>query len=48
MTQEFAFIGKRIPKLDAIDKVTGRAIYGHDMKLPRMLYGKILRTMLAS
>ena len=44
MTQEFAFIGKRIPKLDAIDKVTGRAIYGHDMKLPRMLYGKILRS----
>jgi xanthine dehydrogenase molybdenum-binding subunit len=44
MTQEFAFIGKRVPKLDAIDKVTGRAIYGHDMKLPRMLYGKILRS----
>jgi 4-hydroxybenzoyl-CoA reductase alpha subunit len=44
MTEEFAFIGKRVPKLDAIDKVTGRAIYGHDMKLPRMLYGKILRS----
>jgi xanthine dehydrogenase molybdenum-binding subunit len=42
MTEEFTFIGKRVPKLDAIDKVTGRAIYGHDMKLPRMLYGKIL------
>ena len=41
---EFAFIGKRVPKLDAIDKVTGRAVYGHDMKLPRMLYGKILRS----
>ena len=44
MTEEFAFVGKRVPKLDAIDKVTGRAIYGHDMKLPRMLYGKILRS----
>jgi 4-hydroxybenzoyl-CoA reductase alpha subunit len=44
VTEEFAFIGKRVPKLDAIDKVTGRAIYGHDMKLPRMLYGKILRS----
>ena len=44
MTGEFSFIGKRVPKLDAIDKVTGRAIYGHDMKLPRMLYGKILRS----
>jgi len=41
---EFVTIGKRIPKLDAIDKVTGRAIYGHDMKVPRMLYGKILRS----
>ncbi|TEU21773.1 MAG: xanthine dehydrogenase family protein molybdopterin-binding subunit [Anaerolineales bacterium] len=44
MAEEFTFIGKRVPKLDAIDKVTGRAIYGHDMKLPRMLYGKILRS----
>jgi len=44
MTEEFAYIGKRVPKLDAVDKVTGRAIYGHDMKLPRMLYGKILRS----
>jgi len=44
VTEEFAFIGKRVPKLDAIDKVTGRAVYGHDMKLPRMLYGKILRS----
>jgi 4-hydroxybenzoyl-CoA reductase alpha subunit len=44
MTEEFTFIGKRVPKLDAIDKVTGRAVYGHDMKLPRMLYGKILRS----
>jgi len=44
MTEEFVFIGKRVPKLDAIDKVTGRAVYGHDMKLPRMLYGKILRS----
>jgi xanthine dehydrogenase molybdenum-binding subunit len=44
MTKDFSFIGKRVPKLDAVDKVTGRAIYGHDMKLPRMLYGKILRS----
>ncbi len=43
-TEEFTFVGKRAPKLDALDKVTGRAIYGPDMKLPRMLYGKILRS----
>lgn len=39
---EFINIGKRIPKLDAEDKVTGRATYIHDLKLPGLLYGKIL------
>ncbi len=41
---EFAFIGRKVPKIDAFDKVTGRAVYGHDMVLPGMLYGKILRS----
>ena len=36
------FIGKRVPKLDAPDKATGLARYIEDIKLPRMLYGKIL------
>ncbi|MCP4357525.1 MAG: xanthine dehydrogenase family protein molybdopterin-binding subunit, partial [Chloroflexi bacterium] len=35
-------IGKRIPKLDAPDKATGRAVYGHDVRLPGMLHGRIL------
>jgi len=35
-------IGKRIPKLDAPEKATGLARYIEDIKLPRMLYGKIL------
>jgi xanthine dehydrogenase molybdenum-binding subunit len=35
-------VGKRIPKIDAVDKATGRAQYIQDMKLPGMLYGKIL------
>jgi CO/xanthine dehydrogenase Mo-binding subunit len=39
---QFIHIGKRIPKLDAEEKVTGRAPYIHDLKLPGMLYGKIL------
>ena len=29
---------------DGVDKVTGRAIYGADVRLPGMLYGKILRS----
>lgn len=40
--EEFINIGKRIPKLDAEEKVTGKAIYIHDLKVPGMLYGKIL------
>jgi xanthine dehydrogenase molybdenum-binding subunit len=40
--EEFTSVGKRIPKGDARDKVTGRAIYMHDLKVPGMLYGKIL------
>ena len=35
-------IGKRLRKKDGREKVTGRAIYGQDLVLPRMLYGKIL------
>lgn len=37
-------VGKRIPKIDAVDKVTGRAAYIQDLKVPGMLYGKILRS----
>ncbi len=35
-------IGQRIPKLDAPIKATGRAVYGHDVRLPGMLHGRIL------
>src|SRR5512146_2529157 len=35
-------VGQRVPKLDAMDKATGRAEYGHDVSLPGMLVGKIL------
>lgn len=39
---EFAIIGKPLPKVDALAKVTGQTVYADDMALPRMLYGKIL------
>ena len=35
-------VGKPIPKLDAAQKAMGRAQYIQDIKLPEMLYGKIL------
>ncbi|RLA91256.1 MAG: xanthine dehydrogenase family protein molybdopterin-binding subunit [Deltaproteobacteria bacterium] len=42
MESQLKSVGKRVPKVDAREKVTGRAIYIHDLKLPGMLYGKIL------
>lgn len=39
---DFINIGKRIPKMDAQEKVTGKAVYIQDMKVPGMLWGKIL------
>ena len=39
---EYSYIGKRIPRVDARKKVTGQAEYFGDVKLPRMLTGKIL------
>jgi len=40
--EEYVNIGKRVPKADAYEKVTGKAIYIQDLKLPGLLYGKIL------
>ena len=39
---ELLSVGARYPKLDAMEKVQGKAVYIHDLRLPRMLYGKIL------
>jgi CO/xanthine dehydrogenase Mo-binding subunit len=35
---------QRIPKVDAAEKVTGGALFGADVKLPRMLVGVVLRS----
>jgi CO/xanthine dehydrogenase Mo-binding subunit len=42
--EESGSVGKRIPKLNAGDRVTGRAVYIQDLKVPGMLHGKILRS----
>lgn len=40
----YRVIGTRPKRYDATDKVTGRAQYGADVRLPNMLYGKVLRS----
>src|ERR1044071_1451501 len=37
-------IGKTPLRHDGTDKVTGRALYGADIRLPGMLYGAMLRS----
>jgi len=41
---ETRWIGKRIPRPDGVDKVTGRANFGADLLLPGMLEAKLLRS----
>lgn len=43
-TAPYKVIGSRPLRPDGIDKVTGRAIFGADVKLPGMLAGKVLRS----
>jgi CO/xanthine dehydrogenase Mo-binding subunit len=44
MTEKYRHIGKNTPRKDAREIVTGRAQYIDDLKLPGMLYGKVLRS----
>ncbi len=37
-------VGKALPKVDAVGKVTGRAMYADDMLPPRTLHCRILRS----
>ena len=41
---EYHVVGKRPIRHDGAEKVTGQARYGADVRLPGMLYGKILRS----
>ena len=40
---EFRFIGKPVQRVDFREKLTGRAVYGYDARLPGMLYGAVAR-----
>ena len=41
---KYQVLGKSVPRLDALEKVTGRAKFCGDMSLPGMLYAKVLRS----
>lgn len=41
---EYKVLGTRPIRPDGVDKVTGRAQYGADVKLPGMVYGTVLRS----
>lgn len=43
MNKTLKVIGTPIPKIDAGIRITGKAVYGQDVKLPGMLHGAILR-----
>jgi len=36
-------VGKRIPRVDAYERVSGTAVYPSDITLPNMIYGAVLR-----
>ena len=46
MPEGYRFIGKHSPRKDALEIVTGKAEFIDDLKLPDMLYAKVLRSPL--
>jgi CO/xanthine dehydrogenase Mo-binding subunit len=44
VSKDYRFIGKRTPRKDALEIVTGKARYIDDITMPDMLHGKVLRS----
>jgi len=42
--EDLAVVGKNWARLDGVDKVSGRSIFADDVRLPRMLFGKVVRS----
>jgi CO/xanthine dehydrogenase Mo-binding subunit len=42
--RQLKYVGQSVPRVDGIDKVTGKAKFVGDLSLPGMLQGKILRS----
>jgi len=39
-----AVVGRSFPLVDGVEKVTGRGVYGVDVRVPGMLFARILRS----
>ncbi len=39
---QFRYIGKSIPQIDTPDKVSGKTVFGQDIRLPGMLYATVV------
>ncbi|MBI4456072.1 MAG: xanthine dehydrogenase family protein molybdopterin-binding subunit [Acidobacteria bacterium] len=44
MPDAFHAVGKATPRIDAVERVTGRARYAGDLRFPNMLYARVLRS----
>ena len=42
--KKYSYVGKDVPRIDAFEKVTGTALYTGDLRLPGMLYAKLLKS----
>jgi CO/xanthine dehydrogenase Mo-binding subunit len=42
--QTFKYVGRNVPRVDGVEKVTGKAKFLGDLAVPGMLHGKILRS----
>ena len=40
----YSVVGKSVPRVDVLEKATGEAVYCGDIKLPRMLHARVLRS----
>ena len=41
--KEYTTVGRTVPRFDLPPKVTGEAVYIHDMRVPGMLHGRVIR-----
>ncbi|MCR4420645.1 MAG: xanthine dehydrogenase family protein molybdopterin-binding subunit [Clostridia bacterium] len=44
MGDNYRFIGRPVPRRDAVEVVTGKVCYLNDLEMPGMLYGRVLRS----